>query len=223
MAYVYAVWAVRVTIFSTGGKFQPVSNFTELHTSTQAACSCALLLNVQLMQAAARTASHDLAKVQLSVLTSYSSPSPAPLLLFLLISLLLPPFVHCSFPSTFSLFSPFGPFFLSWPLPCPPPPPFFSLLLPLSCFSKVTDEVDPCPSKVLHWGGGKKEDSLLAGPQSSDTLVELGAKQIVASDKHCIVLTMSGLVYSLQAKSSGEYSATVSNYKLPVSSAFNTL
>ena len=41
--------------------------------------------------------------------------------------------------------------------------------------------------------------------------MELGAKQIVASDKHCIVLTMSGLVYSLQAKSSGEYSATVSN------------
>ena len=40
MAYVYVACAVCVTIFSTGGKFQPVSNFT---TFTQAACSYALL------------------------------------------------------------------------------------------------------------------------------------------------------------------------------------
>ena len=66
---------------------------------------------------------------------------------------------------------------------------------------------------MLHWGGGKKEGSTLAGPQNSDTLVELGAKQIVASDKHHVMLTLSGLVYSLQAKSSGEYSATVSSCK----------
>ena len=31
MAYFYAACAVRVTIFSTGGKFCPISNFTELH------------------------------------------------------------------------------------------------------------------------------------------------------------------------------------------------
>ena len=37
---------VRVTIFSTGGKFQPVSNFTELHALTLAACSYALLLGM---------------------------------------------------------------------------------------------------------------------------------------------------------------------------------
>ena len=69
---------------------------------------------------------------------------------------------------------------------------------------------------MLHWGGGKKEGSALAGPQNSETLVEFGAKQIVASDKHHVMLTMSGLVYSLQAKSSGEYSATVSNCKSTV-------
>ena len=35
---------VRVTIFSTGGKFRPVSNFTELHTLTLATRSYTLLL-----------------------------------------------------------------------------------------------------------------------------------------------------------------------------------
>ena len=44
MAYVYATCVVRVTIFSTGGKFRPVSNFTELHTLTQAARSYSLLI-----------------------------------------------------------------------------------------------------------------------------------------------------------------------------------
>ena len=39
--------AVRVTIFSTGGKFRPVSNFTELHTLTLAACFYALLYYAQ--------------------------------------------------------------------------------------------------------------------------------------------------------------------------------
>ena len=34
MAYVYCSCAVRVTIFSTGGKFRRVSNFTELHALT---------------------------------------------------------------------------------------------------------------------------------------------------------------------------------------------
>ena len=42
MAYVCAACPVRVTIFSTGGKFQPVSNFTELHALTLAARSYAL-------------------------------------------------------------------------------------------------------------------------------------------------------------------------------------
>ena len=32
MADVYVACVVRVTIFSTGGKFRLVSNFTELHT-----------------------------------------------------------------------------------------------------------------------------------------------------------------------------------------------
>ena len=43
IAYVNAVCAVHVTIFSTGGKFRPVLNFTELHALTQAAYSYALL------------------------------------------------------------------------------------------------------------------------------------------------------------------------------------
>ena len=37
MAYVYAVCAVCVTIFSTGSKFCPLSNFMELHVLTLAA------------------------------------------------------------------------------------------------------------------------------------------------------------------------------------------
>ena len=37
LAYVYtAACAIHVTIFSTGGKFRLVSNFTELHTLTLA-------------------------------------------------------------------------------------------------------------------------------------------------------------------------------------------
>ena len=35
--------AAALTIFSTGGKFRPVSNFTELHALTLAARSYALL------------------------------------------------------------------------------------------------------------------------------------------------------------------------------------
>ena len=48
MAYVYATGQIRVTIFSTGGKFRPVSNFTELHALTQAARSYALLANLNI-------------------------------------------------------------------------------------------------------------------------------------------------------------------------------
>ena len=44
MAYVHM--QLHVTIFSTGGKFQQGSNFTELHALTQAAHSYALLLYV---------------------------------------------------------------------------------------------------------------------------------------------------------------------------------
>ena len=43
MAYVNAACTVCVTIFSTGGKFQPVSNFTQLHALPLAARSYALL------------------------------------------------------------------------------------------------------------------------------------------------------------------------------------
>ena len=43
-SYVYAQLRIRVTIFSTGSKFQLVSNFTELHTLTLAARSYALLV-----------------------------------------------------------------------------------------------------------------------------------------------------------------------------------
>ena len=43
MAYVNAACTGRVTIFSTGGKFRPVSNFTQLHALTLAARSYALL------------------------------------------------------------------------------------------------------------------------------------------------------------------------------------
>jgi len=35
IAYLYAACAVHVTIFSTGGKFHPVLNFTQLHALTQ--------------------------------------------------------------------------------------------------------------------------------------------------------------------------------------------
>ena len=45
MVYVYTACAARVTIFSTGGKFHPVSNFTELHALTQAVRSYALLIS----------------------------------------------------------------------------------------------------------------------------------------------------------------------------------
>ena len=38
---------VRVTIYSTGGKFHLVSNFTKLHALTLAACSYALLYYVR--------------------------------------------------------------------------------------------------------------------------------------------------------------------------------
>ena len=37
MAYAYAACTIHVTIFSICGKFQPVSNFMELHALTQAA------------------------------------------------------------------------------------------------------------------------------------------------------------------------------------------
>jgi len=82
------------------------------------------------------------------------------------------------------------------------------LAQPYSVPDVVNDGSDQLPSKVLHWGGDSKEGSSLTGPQSSEILVELGAKQIVASDKHRIVLTVNGLVYSLKAKSNGEYDAT---------------
>ena len=39
MVYVYAACALHVTIISTGGKFQLVSNFMELHTLTLVALS----------------------------------------------------------------------------------------------------------------------------------------------------------------------------------------
>ena len=38
--------AVHVTIYSAGGKFQPVSNFTELHALTQAPRSYVLLMAI---------------------------------------------------------------------------------------------------------------------------------------------------------------------------------
>ena len=43
---VYAACAVHDTIFSTGGKFQPVSNFTELHALTVATRSYVLLIHI---------------------------------------------------------------------------------------------------------------------------------------------------------------------------------
>ena len=44
MAYVYATCTGHVTIFSTGGKFQLVCNFTVLYAIIQAGRSYALLL-----------------------------------------------------------------------------------------------------------------------------------------------------------------------------------
>ena len=45
MAYFCTACAVRVTIFSMGGKFRPVSNFTELHALALAARSYVLLVH----------------------------------------------------------------------------------------------------------------------------------------------------------------------------------
>ena len=42
MAYIYAAYAVHVTIFSIDGKFWLVANFTELYNLTLAARSYAL-------------------------------------------------------------------------------------------------------------------------------------------------------------------------------------
>ena len=75
---------------------------------------------------------------------------------------------------------------------------------------QASDSPDQLPCKVLHWGGGKKESAGLRTAQNSNLLVELGTKQIVASDKHRLVLTVHGSVYSLKAKGSEEYSAMVS-------------
>ena len=44
MAYMYVAYAVCVTIFSTGGEFQLVSNFKKLHALTIAARPYVLLL-----------------------------------------------------------------------------------------------------------------------------------------------------------------------------------
>ncbi len=73
--------------------------------------------------------------------------------------------------------------------------------------TQPSDCPDQLPCKVLHWGGGRK-DSI--GPRSSDILLELGAKQVVASDKYRLVLTVHGTVYDLKLKDSGDYTATVS-------------
>ena len=43
MSKIYIQLGIRVTIFSTGGKFQPVWNFTYLHTLPLAARSYVLL------------------------------------------------------------------------------------------------------------------------------------------------------------------------------------
>ena len=44
MSYVYEACPGRVTIYSIGGKFQPISNFMELRTLTLAARSYVLLV-----------------------------------------------------------------------------------------------------------------------------------------------------------------------------------
>ena len=46
MASVYTACPVNVTIYSTGSKFQPVLNSTELHAFTLAARSYALFINL---------------------------------------------------------------------------------------------------------------------------------------------------------------------------------
>ena len=50
--------AARVTIFSTGGKFGPVSNFTELHALTQVAHSYVLLYSATMHTGTVHTAWH---------------------------------------------------------------------------------------------------------------------------------------------------------------------
>ena len=65
MAYVNAACTGRVTIFSAGGKFRPVLNFTQLHALTLAACSYALLRGC------------DVLYIQQFYYCDYVSPPPA--------------------------------------------------------------------------------------------------------------------------------------------------
>ena len=53
------------------------------------------------------------------------------------------------------------------------------------------------PARALHWGLVEDAATL------SDTLVELGAKQVVAMDKGCLVLTNQGAVYSIDSSKGG--------------------
>lgn len=58
-------------------------------------------------------------------------------------------------------------------------------------------------SKVFHWGGGSSKGShALTKPNISTILLDMGAKQIVSSEKHRLVLTVHGSVYWL--KDSGD-------------------
>ena len=58
-------------------------------------------------------------------------------------------------------------------------------------------------SKVFHWGGGSRKGTYaLTKPNVSTILLDMGAKQIVSSEEHRLVLTAHGSVYWL--KDSGE-------------------
>lgn len=77
---------------------------------------------------------------------------------------------------------------------------------PPCSFVQSHDSSDSSLVKVLHWGAAKKP-SMFPSPER---LVELGALQIVPSEKQCLVVTGQGTVVSLSCQAPGEFTETVS-------------
>ena len=70
---------------------------------------------------------------------------------------------------------------------------------------QVGEHSDRPPSLVFHWGSPGGDSSTPLSPHVSDMLATLGVRQIVSSQKHRLVLTCDGKVFSLSALSSGDF------------------
>lgn len=64
-------------------------------------------------------------------------------------------------------------------------------------------------SVIYHWGSMTGDSSPLA-PHEVEPLTKFIVKQIVSSQKHRLVLTMTGDVYSVSSLSNGDFQAKVS-------------